>query len=108
MAYKDTEACKAAKHRHYLANKDKYIQRQRDSRHLKRQWLEEYKKSLACETCGENHPAVLDFHHNDNTAKDRGVADAIRFWSLKHVMEEIQKCQVLCSNCHRKLHWDQD
>lgn len=60
-----------------------------------------------CVTCGETHPAVLDFHHRDSGDKDLPIAVAVRKWPLNRVLDEIKKCDVLCSNCHRKLHWEQ-
>ena len=67
--------------------------------------VQEYKKTLKCEKCDENHPACLDFHHVDNN-KEVSVADAVtKGWSMKKIMAEIEKCSVLCSNCHRKEHY---
>jgi hypothetical protein len=47
----------------YEQNKAKHISyvRARDKKMLA--WLKEYKSSLGCEKCGENHPACLEFHH---------------------------------------------
>ena len=68
-------------------------------------WLQEYKKQLACEICGEMHPACLDFHHKDPTTKERDISRMARAnFAIKRMKEEIDKCQVLCANCHRKLH----
>ena len=66
-----------------------------------------YKETLVCERCGEDHPATIDFHHTDPTKKDVGLNVAIqrKGWSLQRLMEEVDKCEVLCSNCHRKEHW---
>ncbi len=67
-----------------------------------RQWLQEYKSTLSCEKCGESHPACLDFHHRDEKLES---VSKMRCWSINKILEEIKKCSVLCSNCHRKLHW---
>jgi hypothetical protein len=56
--------------------------------------------------CPENHPACLDFHHKNPKQKDFEIACAIRQgWTKPRILEEIEKCIVVCSNCHRKLHW---
>ena len=69
-------------------------------------WLQEYKSNLKCEKCPESHPFVLDFHHIDSSKKDVDISRAInRGWSKERILKEISKCQILCSNCHRKLHW---
>ncbi len=103
MPYKNRKEQLKAQKEHYKKNKSKYTAQQRERRRKKREWLVEYKSTLSCE-CGENHPAVLDFHHDDDN-KEIGVADAIHYCSIERVMKEIEKCIVVCSNCHRKLHW---
>lgn len=65
-----------------------------------------YKSTLSCVQCGESHPSCLDFHHRDPTQKDFMLSD-IRSRSLKSIQKEINKCDVLCANCHRKLHWNE-
>ena len=71
-----------------------------------REWLREYKATLVCATCGENHPAALDFHHANAAEKDRSVGEATAYgWSKRKLLEEIAKCEILCANCHRKRHW---
>ena len=68
----------------------------------------EYKSSLKCNKCEESHEAVLDFHHLGNESKDFNVSQAAaRGLSIKKIQDEINKCIVLCSNCHRKLHWEE-
>ena len=91
---------------HYSNNKEYYGTKTRFHKKSKRDWFNEYKTTLKCNVCGENHPAVLDFHHNDPNQKEGEVTTIVsRNWSLDRIKEEINKCTVLCSNCHRKLHW---
>lgn len=72
-----------------------------------REWLVLLKRGLKCGECGECHPACLDFHHEDPTEKDLEVASAIsKGWSIKRLEAEVAKCIVLCSNCHRKHHYE--
>ncbi len=55
--------------------------------------------------CGITDPIVLDFHHRDPSEKKTNVARFGRGgWSLKRIDEEIAKCEVVCANCHRRLH----
>ena len=72
-----------------------------------REWFIEFKKELKCEICGEGRYWVLDFHHIDPTKKDIEVSILIRKGSKKKALEEIQKCKVLCANCHRDLHYNE-
>src|SRR5262249_50063896 len=70
-------------------------------------WFRSYKQTLACIRCGENDPVTLDFHHRDPTKKDLLPSRACYGnWRIKRIKEEISKCDVLCANCHRKLHRD--
>lgn len=69
--------------------------------------LQEYKSTLKCEICGENHLACIDFHHLDPSKKERGISRTVfRGWNWERIYKEIEKCRVLCSNCHKKLHYD--
>lgn len=69
-------------------------------------WFQEFKKTLTCSRCPEKDWAVLDFHHLNPKEKDLEVSNMVQLrWSKKKILEEIAKCIVLCSNCHRKEHW---
>lgn len=66
----------------------------------------EYKgsKCIDCELENE-HPSVYEFHHLDPTRKDY-VWTKLRLRPIKVIKEELDKCVLLCANCHRKRHWD--
>ena len=72
----------------------------------KRKFYREYKKNLKCQQCGEAHPACLEFHHRNPEEKEFGIGHSIEKKSVEQVMNEIAKCDVLCANCHKKLHYD--
>lgn len=88
-------------------NKRAWIQRNKSKRAEQRlkiqRWIDEYKHAHPC-SCGEDHPACLDFHHLDPAHKRIEMGRA-NIQSFKAVQEEIKKCVVMCANCHRKLHW---
>lgn len=74
-------------------------------RHEIRAWFLQLKQTFSCSRCPENHVACLDFHHNDPSEKDMALGDAVKMgWSKERILKELEKCIVLCSNCHRKLH----
>jgi hypothetical protein len=99
---------KIMKDEHYRNNKDYYYNRNKKRRDETREWFNEYKSNLSCVECGENHPATLDFHHVDRTQKEYGIAYMVNGYASKEkIIEEIEKCVVLCANCHRKLHWNE-
>jgi len=74
-------------------------------RNRKIQYLNEFKKTLNCGVCGEDRWWVLDFHHRDSTKKEKSISRMIREDSIEKVLIEIEKCDVLCSNCHRDFHY---
>ena len=69
-----------------------------------RQYAQNYKLSKGCSICGYNKCAsALDFHHKGD--KEFSIAHMVNSnWSLKKIIEEIDKCVILCANCHRELH----
>lgn len=69
--------------------------------------LNEYKKTLKCEKCGETRFYLLDFHHRNPDEKKFDISDRTNT-KLKTIMPEINKCVVLCSNCHREFHYLND
>lgn len=72
----------------------------------KREEYRKFKEGLKCIRCGEDHIACLDFHHRDPSEKDGTVSSIARNNSTKKVLLEIEKCDILCANCHRKLHYE--
>jgi hypothetical protein len=67
-----------------------------------REWIRSHKDKLSC-ACGENFWACLEFHHTDPSKKSGSIAQAAtRGWSLARIEAELEKCTVMCANCHRK------
>ena len=71
------------------------------------QRVEAMKVVRGCETCGERHPGVLDFHHRDPKGKEMTVSRAVAGRGWAAIEAEIAKCELLCANCHRKRHYDE-
>jgi len=90
---------------HYAANRDKYIAKAVKLKQKVQAFVTEYKSSRGCCCCPEKEPICLDFHHLDPAVKDKAIAFLVRSGlSVRTLMKEIDKCVVICSNCHRKLH----
>jgi predicted HNH restriction endonuclease len=68
-----------------------------------RRKVAEYKAKKGC-SCGESRSACLDFHHRDPSTKVASISKLLVLGRLKDLWEEIEKCDVLCANCHRKSH----
>lgn len=66
-------------------------------------FLRAHKLQAGCLDCGyASHHAALEFHHLGD--KDMNLSFAK---SLSMAKNEMKKCVVLCSNCHRIRHWNE-
>jgi len=91
---------------HYEKNKEVYKQRAKQRRAELKKFIKEYKSKLKCSKCPEDHIACLEFHHEDPKYKEISISQiASRGWSKERLLKEINKCIILCSNCHKKLHY---
>jgi len=90
---------------HYRNNKKYYIDKRKKWQDNHRDWFNDLKKDLKCKKCGENRWWVLDFHHKEPNKKELELARMLgQGKSKESILYEISKCDVLCSNCHRDLH----
>jgi len=103
------KTCQAAgTKKHYEATKSVYIQNAAKRKIEMKDWFENLKSGLKCKNCPENHPACLQFHHRDPSQKDLAISSAMQSgWGKKRILEEIDKCDVLCANCHFKHHYNE-
>ena len=63
----------------------------------------DFLSTKACIDCGETDPVVLDFDHVNPRKKFKSVSKMLSgHYSWNSVLEEIEKCQVRCANCHRR------
>jgi hypothetical protein len=92
--------------RHYQKYKDAYkkkaVKRNRSQRKWCREFVSRVKSKLACTDCGEGDPVVLDFDHVHGD-KEHNISDMVNgSYSIAAIKKEMRKCEVRCSNCHRK------
>ena len=57
-----------------------------------------------CVKCGDTRFYLLDFHHLDPSKKEFTIG-VLRKGNLEKIQREIDKCAVLCANCHREFHY---
>lgn len=112
MPHKDPEVRKA-KHaefsrNYYLANKEKVLAGVKIQRAIGKARWDAFKRTLKCTKCGFDHPAALDFHHVDPAEKENLVSKLVSSGCFAAAMEEVQKCIVLCANCHRVHHYEEN
>jgi hypothetical protein len=61
-------------------------------------------KGGECQKCGYNkNYAALDFHHTDPMQKDINFKTS-RHWGWERLKKELDKCEILCRNCHAEFH----
>lgn len=80
-------------------------------RYGKAKLLREYKEKCSCSVCGYSKKSrgkkfstwVLNFHHH-NSNKFANVGNMIKQYGWKRILKEINKCIVICFNCHMELH----
>lgn len=62
----------------------------------------DYLATHPCVRCGFSDPRALDFDHLNPAQKNRKVSAMVSGTpKWESLLEEIEKCQVLCANCHR-------
>lgn len=98
--------------------KREWNHRNRKNRYLyKKQFISNRKLKLitmlggCCQTCGiiasNENLAIFDFHHKKSSEKDFNLGqNTIGDKAFSVVVQEAQKCEVLCSNCHRLYHYN--
>jgi len=64
-------------------------------------------KKRGCHYCGEMEVCCLEFHHINQAEKLFNIGEASSIFkgvTLEALHKEIEKCEVVCANCHRKIH----
>ena len=86
---------------HYRKNKRQYLDKNTKSFKKRREFVQQIKEQ-PCADCGIKYPYyVMDFDHRENEAKKFGLNSLGRV-TMSILIQEIAKCDVVCSNCHRE------
>lgn len=102
------KACQSKQeHQHYLENQERRETIRLRTDVQKRNNIEfiENKKLQGCAKCKDKRFYVLDFHHVNPEQKDGTIAHMIKSSSIEKLVEEVDKCILLCANCHREFHY---
>lgn len=71
----------------------------------RREWIRSLKKGRPCDGCGQTFaPAAMDWHHRDPATKAFGINGSAYSRSKEAILAEVEKCDLLCANCHREHH----
>lgn len=98
------EQHRISSHKHYEKNKKYYRDRNKRRYQDTRQLIRSLKKQ--CAWCGySKHSAALDFHHKDGEKKEATISLIyLKGWGRERILKEVDKCVIICSNCHREHH----
>jgi len=97
------ECDKSERSRRYKANPSQYVENNKRNYAKLKAIVQGVKTGRACADCGEVFPPyVLDFDHRDPSTKLAKVSALVFSGSKELLLAEIEKCDLVCSNCHRK------
>ena len=86
---------------HYKKNKDKYLAKARKNEKKRIKLVQDLKTKTPCADCKRNyHYCQMDFDHIDGE-KEFNISTTYKDVSLTKLMNEINKCELVCANCHR-------
>lgn len=90
----------------YANEKEARKENKKKSYKLRKEFVENYKKDKCCLSCGyKKHTEILQFHHLKE--KEENISGMYKK-SLERIKAEINKCVLLCPNCHSLLHSKRD
>lgn len=92
-------------HNHYKTHRDRYDEVRDKNRERYRKEYDAYRITLKCSNCGDPRWYILDHHHVNPDDKYLGINSMRGFYPLTTIMKEIEKCIVLCANCHREVEY---
>lgn len=105
--YNKSKYCSSKCKKIFLKNKNKKNRQKEDS--LLR-WTKKIKAinklGCKCKNCGDNNIHHLVFHHLNPEYKENNIS---KLWTNRwsDIEKEINKCVLLCDNCHRELHYNE-
>jgi hypothetical protein len=99
-------SCKASSQRrwyvgHTKEQMERIQNRKTEYRNLNRQKIKDYLSVHPCVDCGEKDIIVLEFDHLKD--KKFEICDMSYSYSWDSILKEIEKCEVRCANCHRRI-----
>lgn len=75
----------------------------KEARQLRKQYYITHLRTHSCVHCGETDPIVLEFNHIDPSTKKDLVSKLSHQGTMEELVAEIEKCEVLCANCHKRV-----
>jgi hypothetical protein len=86
---------------HYQTNKARRYAHNRRRQLEFRKWYIGLKSGRPCADCGEVfHPAAMQWDHLPGSEKAGSLGDLVRHGNRRLILQEIEKCELVCANCH--------
>lgn len=105
MPYKDEDIRKAYARRHYQNRIEAYAAKNKSARLEREEYVFNLKATSPCIDCNQYfHPCQMQYDHTGSD-KVASISDLIRNSTLTAIKLEIEKCELVCSNCHAMRTW---
>ena len=91
-------------------SKKKFLLWQSKRRHEFKNKLDKIKIDIGrCNLCGyKEHPEILQFHHRNKELKRFQLSTGnLGSYKWETILEEIDKCNLICPNCHSLIHYNE-
>ena len=100
------EYIKTRDKKYHEKNREKINKHQNEHhKEIMQKFLTNYKIGKCCAICGyKEYPEILQFHHKNEKKKSFNISTKLNSPLLK---EEVDKCILLCPNCHSWLHFNE-
>ena len=91
---------------HYKKNKEYYINKSKNYRNKLKDIIREIKAKATCKDCDKHyHYSQMQFDHLRDKNFTISSAVGAGVVSMKVILEEIDKCEIVCANCHAFRTW---
>jgi hypothetical protein len=91
--------------RWHYRNRERNAERTLERRSELRRWVHKQKQRRGCARCEETTATCLEYHHLNPADKKMNIGEMVTYgYSKSAIRTEMEKCEVLCANCHRLEH----
>lgn len=87
---------------HYLKNKEKVKKQVNYNKNKLKHKFYDYLQDKFCIRCGNSDIRVFEFDHRESSTKKETISKMVsECHSWINILKEIEKCDILCANCHK-------
>jgi hypothetical protein len=94
-------------HDYHARNRERRRQQVKERRRRLHAWNNELKSSMPCADCGQFFPPVaMTWDHLPGSEKITEVSNLVRAGKTLQARKEVEKCELVCANCHAVRSYD--